>query len=112
MGVLGHQATDLVQVLLHGWRIGIGHGQAGADAASRTDGSKQIGALVTLIGRLAWPGAAERPLTYKAILLAYPRLVLEPDLDRLVLGKMGQMRLQRSFEVFLNAAIVSGFWPG
>lgn len=51
-------------------------------------------------------------LTHKSILLADPRLVLEPNLDRLVLGQMPQMRTQRGLKVFLKAAIVSAFWPG
>ena len=78
----------------------------------RADGAEQIGALVALIGRLPGPRAAPGPLPDEAVLLADPGLVLEPDLDRLALGKVGEVGLQRGGEVFLNAAIVSAFWPG
>ena len=109
MGPLGDKVTDLIEMLLHGRGVGVGHSQAGTDAASRTDGAEQIGALVALIGWLAWPGTAASPLTHKAVLLADPCLVLEPDLDRFVTGQMCQMSAQRGREVFLKAAIVSAF---
>ena len=49
----GHGAGDLVQVELHGFSVGIRQGQGRACAPGRTDGAKQIGAVVALIGRLA-----------------------------------------------------------
>jgi hypothetical protein len=48
-------------------------------------------------------------LAHDTVLLADASFILEPDLDRFVLG---QMRLQRGREVFLKAAIVSAFWAG
>ena len=58
------------------------------------------------------PCPASGPLTHQAILLTDPGLILEPDLDRPVARQASQMRLQGFGEVFLNAAITSGFWPG
>jgi hypothetical protein len=97
---------DLVQVKLHGVGVGKGHGQGRAGAARRTNGAEQIGALVALVGGLTGPRSASRPLAHEAVLLADAGLVLEPDLDRLVLGQVRQMRAQGRGPVFLNASIV------
>jgi hypothetical protein len=112
MGALGDLAADLVEMGLHGAGVGIWHGQARPDAARRADDPEQIGALVALIRRLTGSGATPGPLADDAVLLANTSLVLEPDLDRLVLGQMAQMGVQCRFEVFLKAVIVSAFWPG
>ena len=99
VSALGDGAGDLVEVELHGLGVGVGQGERGAGAARRADGAEQVGALVTLVGRLARPRAAPRPLPHEAVLLADAGLVLEPDLDRLAFGDVGQMRLQRGGEV-------------
>ena len=62
--------------------------------------------LAHQIGGLARPRSAPRPLPHEAVLLADPRLVLEPDLDRLSPGDAGQVGSQGGGEVFLNASIV------
>jgi hypothetical protein len=53
-----------------------------AFAARRTDRAKEIGALVTLVGRLARSRSASSPLADEAVLLTDAGLVLEPDFDR------------------------------
>ena len=68
--------------------------------------------MVTLVGGLTRTRAAPGPLPDEAVLLADPGFVLEPDLDPPAFGDIRQMRLQRGGEVFLNADIVSAFWPG
>ena len=45
-------AGDLVQMKLHGVRVGVWHGNSRTGSASRTDGTKEIGILIALIGRL------------------------------------------------------------
>ena len=97
---------------LHGLGVGEGQGERRADAARRADGAEQVGALVALVGRLARPRAAPGPLPDEAVLLADPGLVLEPDLDRRALGQVGEMRLQRAREVFLNASMISASCAG
>ncbi len=104
--------ADDVQMGLHRLGLHVGHGKPCPDAAGRADGPKEVGALVALIGRLAWSCSAPGPLTHQAILLADPGLVLEPDLDGPAAGHARQVRLQGFREVFLYAAITSGFWPG
>lgn len=104
--------ADDVQMGLHRLGLHVGHGKVGSDAAGRADGTEEVGTLIALIGRLARPCSAPRPLTHQAILLADPGLVLEPDLDRPAPGHARQVRLQGFGEVFLYAAITSGFWPG
>ena len=112
VGAAGDGSADLVEMGLHGLGVGEGHGEGRADAARRADGAEQIGALVALVGRLPGPGAAPGPLADETVLLADASLVLEPHLDRLALCNVGEMRLQRRRKVFLNAAMVSAFWPG
>lgn len=104
--------TDLIDVELHGEGIGIGQRQAGTFTLCRADGAEQIDVLIALICRLPWPGPTLCPEPDNPVLLADARLVLEPDLDRLALGKVADMNLQRPREVFLNAAIVAACWPG
>src|SRR5829696_6864107 len=72
-------ARDLLEVELHGLGVGVGHGKRRAGCARRTDGAKQGGALVALVGGLARARAAPRPLAHEAVLLADAGLVLEPD---------------------------------
>ncbi len=108
----GDGLGDLVKVRLHGLGVGIGERERRADAARRADGAEQIGVFVALVGWLAGSCPPPGPLPDDAVLLADPRLVLKPDLDGLVRRDMGEMRLQRLGEVFLNAAMVSAFWPG
>src|SRR4051812_26408367 len=84
-----HRARDLVQVEVHGWRIGVGHGQARPRAAGRANGSEQVGALIALIGRLARTRAAPGPLPNAPILLADAGLIRKPDLDRLGRWEVG-----------------------
>ena len=105
-------ARDFVDVLLHRLGVGIGQGESRPFAARRADGAKQIEVFITLVRGLARARSPPRPLTNLAVLLADARFVLKPDLDRLVLWNVGEMRAQRGREVFLNAAMVSGFWPG
>jgi hypothetical protein len=106
MGSSGHRARDLVQVELHGFGIGVGHRQTGTGAARRTNGSEEIGAVVALIGWLAWPRSASGPLPHDPVLLTDAGFVLKPDLDRLALREVGDVGPQRTWKVFLNAATV------
>ena len=97
---------------LHRLSVGVGHGERRTDAARRTNGAKQIGVFITLVGRLARPGSPPGPLAHDAVFLADPGFILKPNLDGFAGGNMSEMSLQRRLEVFLNAAIVSAFWPG
>ena len=106
MRSLGDDAGDLIEVELHGLRVGIRHGQGGTRAAGRADSTEQIRAVVALIGWLARPRASSRPLPHHPVLLANPGLILKPDLDRLTLGNASQVGVQRGREVFLKAATV------
>jgi len=67
---------------LHGECVSDGQCERRAFAARRTDRAKEIGALVTLVGRLARSRSASSPLADEAILLTDAGLVLEPDFDR------------------------------
>ena len=111
VGPLGDMAAHLVEMELHGFGVGEGQDQRRAGAARRADRAEQVGAFVTLVGRLARPGSAPRPLPHQAVLLADARFVLEPDLDRL-LRHLGEVGSQNGREVFLNASIVRGSCAG
>ena len=104
---LGDVARDLVEVELHRFGVGEGQRERRALAARRADRAEEIGVLVALIGGLARPRSAPRPLPDEAVLLADAGLVLEPDFDRRSRRQIGQMRLQRRGEVFLNASTIS-----
>src|SRR5918994_6132590 len=67
---------------------------------------RQVGALVALVGRLAGPRSAPRPLPHEAVLLADAGLVLEPDLDGLAGREVSDVGLQRGRAVFLNSATI------
>ena len=76
------RATDLIDMLLHGFGVGIGHDDRHTGIAARTDGAEQIGVLIALILRLARARALLRPLVGKTVLLFDPHFVLEPHLNR------------------------------
>jgi integrase len=69
------RAADLVGMGLHGVCVGERHGDPSPDAARRADRSEQVGALVALVGWLARPCPAPRPLPHDAVLLADAGLV-------------------------------------
>jgi len=84
-------AADLLDVELHGFGIRVRQGERCSDASCRTDGAKETGTFIALIGGLSWPCSALRPLPDKAVLLADPSFVLKPYLDRRLLWKIGEM---------------------
>jgi hypothetical protein len=106
VGALGDVAGDFLEVKLH--RLGVGEGQreGGPDASGGTNGAKEIGALVTLICRLARPRSSPCPLTHEAVFLADAGLILEPDLDRRRRRQAIEMGAQRAREVFLKASTI------
>ena len=112
VGALGDVARYLVEVKLHGECVSDGQCERRAFTPRRADRAEEIGVVVTLVGRLARSRSPLRPLANLPVLLPNPGFVLEPNLYRFARGDMGKMRLQRLAEVFLNAAIVSAFWPG
>jgi hypothetical protein len=105
MGTALDVSADLVDVELHGERVGKGQRQPDTFAFRRTDGAEQIGVLIALIGRLPRAGSTFCPEPDNSVLLSDPRFVLKPNLDGLALGQMADMGFQRSREVFLNAAM-------
>ena len=106
MGAVGDIARDFVEMKLHHVGVGIGKRQSRSDAASGTDRAEQIGVVVALVGGLPWPRSTLGPLADKAVLLADPGLILEPDLDRRCLRQPFEMSLQRAREVFLNPSTI------
>ena len=91
---------DFVEMKLHRLGVGVRKRQRRADAAGGTNGAEQIGALVTLIGGLARARSPSRPLPHEAVLLADPRLILEPNLDRRSFPQVRQMDFQNFGEVY------------
>ena len=102
----------LVEVELHCLGIGEGHREGGADASGGTDGAEEIGAVVTLIGRLTRPRSAPGPLAHEAVLLADAGFVLKPDLDWRRRRQAVEMSAQREREVFLKASTIRSSWAG
>ncbi len=108
MGLGGDVAADLVEVHLHGARVGEGEHEGGALGSHGADRAEQVGVEVSLIGGQAWACSSLRPDPRAAVFLSQPGLVLEPDLDPLGLGRTGYVGRQRAGKVFLNASITRG----
>ena len=106
MGAHSNIARDFVEVKLHHVGVGVGQRQRRSDAPGWTDRAEQIGVVVTLVGGLPWPRSASGPLPDKAVLLADPSFILEPDFDRRRLGQPFEMSFQRAWKVFLNASTI------
>ena len=108
VGASGDMAADLLQVHLHGGRVGPGQHEGCACAPCGADPAEQVGVAIPLIGRQARSCPPLGPDTGAAVLLAQSGFVLEPDLDTPSLGQMTYMRLKRAREVFLNASMTAG----
>ncbi len=104
----GDGRGDLGEVELHCLGVGARQHQRGTDAAGRADRPEEVGPLVARVAHRPGPRAALRPDPGERPLLADARLVLEPDLERLVPGVLRQRRRYRRGEVFLNAAWAAG----
>ena len=111
-GTFGDTSCDDFEMGLHGLRVGGGQDESRPLVLGRTDGTEQEGAIVALILGLARPGAFARPQPGKAILLADPRFVLEPDLDGSVWAQVAGVSGERGGEVFLNAWMTASSWAG
>src|ERR1700716_818785 len=77
------------------------------DATPRTGRAEQIGPVVALVVRRAGPRSTLGPNAGQRTLLADPGLILEPDFDRLALGRGGEPPRDCRGEVFLNASWAS-----
>ena len=112
MSALCDVAGDFLEVKLH--RLGVGEGQRerGPDASGGTNGAKEIGAFVALIGGLARPRSSPGPLAHEAVLLADAGFILKPDLDRRRRRQTVEMGAQRAREVFLKASTIRSSWAG
>ena len=99
-----HLGADFLQMQVHGVDIGVRQHKPGANASCRAHRAEQIRPFVSLI---AWRGrsaATLSPDAGQATLLANPRFVLPPQLDRLTL-RAGRNRGGRQVgEVFLCAS--------
>ena len=108
MGAGGDGAGDLGEVVVHRAGIGEGHDEARGDAAAGTDRAEDVGPPIAGVARRTWARAALRPDPGERALLAYARLVLEPDLERFAPCSLGDRGGDRLGEVFLKASCASG----
>jgi hypothetical protein len=99
MGAGRDAAGDLGEMVVHRAGVGEGHDEARGDAALRADGAEDVGPLVAGVARRPRPRAALRPDPGQRALLADPRLVLEPDLERSAPGGLGDCGGYRLAEV-------------
>lgn len=105
MGPFGDLFADFIEMHLHRLGVGPGQNQSSAGAALWADGSEDVGVLIALIGRQAWPCAFPSPNADLSVLLADARFVLEPNLYRFAFGQVGYVGSKGSGEVFLNVSI-------
>ena len=108
MGARRDGAGDLGEMGVHRRGVGEGQHQPGGHAALRADRAEEVGPFVAGVARRPRPGAAPRPDPGERALLADPRLVLEPDLERLAARRLGERRRYRLGEVFLKAVLGLG----
>src|SRR3954451_21295029 len=101
---------DFVQVQGHALRGAAGENQARALALSRTDGPEDVGRGCPLVLRGGRARAAFGPAPRDRVLLPNPRLIGEPDLERLAAGLGLRKLLQTGGEVFLKAATAASFF--
>jgi hypothetical protein len=112
MGVGADLLADFDQVDCHRLATDPGHHDGSADGASGTDRAEDVGGVMAVVAHRRWPGATQRPKIGQCALLADPRLVLEPDLDRLA-GRLWRQNLgYPGSEVFLKAACASASFFG
>ena len=93
---------------VHRGGVGEGHDEARRGAALGADRAEDVGPLVAGVARRAWPRAALRPDPGERALLADPGLVLEPDLERLAAGRLGERGGYRLGEAFLKRSWAAG----
>ena len=106
VGLSRNRLADLVEMQLHGLRVGPWQHERCALALFRADGAEQIRVLIALVGGLTGACAFPRPQAGPSVLLAKPGLILKPDLDWRTGRQVGYMRLKGAFEVFLNASMI------
>jgi hypothetical protein len=100
---------DLLQMQFHALGRAAGQDQAGSFALSRTDRAEDIGRGRSLILRRCGARAAFGPAPGDLVLLSNPRLVREPNLERLAADRLCDLR-QAVGELFLKAAAACSFW--
>ncbi len=85
--------------------------QGCALALLRTDGTEDVGGGIALVLRRRRPGAAPGPAACDLVLLAYPGLIGEPNLESLGPDPLvPRDTCQRGGEVLLNAAMAPSAW--
>jgi len=98
-------------VQVHARGIAERQDQGGTFALLRADGTEDVGRRVALILWRAGPGAAPRPAPGDAVLLAYPGLVLKPNLYGIEAEALvGRDARQRRGEVFLKCSMAPSAW--
>jgi hypothetical protein len=97
-------AFDLGEVQVHRFGIGLRQHETRPGAARGTDGTEQIGPVVTLVARRGRPAAARGPDAGQRALLADAGFVLPPDLDRLAACVRRDAVCHQIGKVFLNAS--------
>lgn len=99
--------AEFGQVTGHHVGVGGGQHQGGADTTGRTHGAEDVGPFVASILGTAGTRALARPAPRQGAVLADPGLILPPQLDRLVAGRLGDGCRDQVGEVFLCASTAS-----
>src|SRR5258708_4776636 len=104
VGAWPNALADLFEVQVHSLGTDGGQNEGRAGASVRTHGAKQIDRAVPLIAWCRRPGPSPRPQAGQRSLLADPRFVLPPDLERLADRRGGERFGYELREVFLYAS--------
>ena len=100
----GNGAADLAQMEVHGLAVSVRQDESGTDGTLGADSTEQVGPFVSAVARGPGSRADTSPDAGERALLSDAGLVLEPDLDRLVVGVVGQRLGYQGCEVFLKAS--------
>ena len=90
MGTGRNRFRDFLKVPVHRLCVGVWHDDGRPRFAFRADRAEEVGPFVAGIADRAGPAAFAGPDPGQRALLAYARLVLEPDFDGLGLGMLRQ----------------------
>jgi hypothetical protein len=104
VGAWPNALADLFEMQVHRLRIDRGQNEGRAGASIGTDGAEQVGRAMSLIAWCWRPGTSPRPKPGQRSLLADPRFVLPPDLERLADRRGGERLGYELREVFLYAS--------
>jgi hypothetical protein len=105
-------SADLLQMLVHGRGVGVGHDQSRVDSALRADRAEDIGGDMPVVADHQGPRAHRSPNVGVRALLPDPRFILEPYCYWAASLGADERRFGQTGETFLKTASASASFLG